>query len=48
MKARLAVLNKELELRWGVTLANRTGINTGSVIACGDASTRRASSPVTR
>ena len=41
MKARLAVLNEELELRWGVTLANRTGINTGSVIASGDASTRQ-------
>ncbi len=48
MKARLAVLNEELELRWGVTLANRTGINTG----LGDrlrrlASTARASSPAT-
>jgi class 3 adenylate cyclase/tetratricopeptide (TPR) repeat protein len=41
MKARLAVLNEELEARWGVTLANRTGINTGSVIASGDASTRQ-------
>ena len=41
MKARLAVLNEELELHWGVTLANRTGINTGSVIASGDASTRQ-------
>src|SRR4249919_487770 len=27
MKRRLAVLNDELETRWGVTLANRTGVN---------------------
>ena len=33
MKRRLAVLNSELETRWGVTLANRTGVNTGEVVA---------------
>jgi class 3 adenylate cyclase len=33
MKRRLAVLNNELETRWGVTLANRTGVNTGEVVA---------------
>ena len=33
MKRRLAVLNAELEARWGVTLANRTGVNTGEVVA---------------
>ena len=29
-------MNDELERRWGVTLANRTGVNTGEVVA-GDA-----------
>ncbi|HSC92841.1 MAG TPA: adenylate/guanylate cyclase domain-containing protein [Gaiellaceae bacterium] len=38
MKRRLATLNDELEQRWGVSLANRTGVNTGEVVA-GDAST---------
>jgi class 3 adenylate cyclase/tetratricopeptide (TPR) repeat protein len=33
MKRRLAVVNTELEARWGVTLANRTGVNTGEVVA---------------
>ena len=33
MKRRLAVVNAELEARWGVTLANRTGVNTGEVVA---------------
>jgi class 3 adenylate cyclase/tetratricopeptide (TPR) repeat protein len=41
MKERLAVLNVELEKRWGVTLANRTGVNTGPVIASGDPTTRQ-------
>ncbi len=41
MKERLAVLNVELERRYGVTLANRTGVNTGPVIASGDASSRQ-------
>jgi class 3 adenylate cyclase/tetratricopeptide (TPR) repeat protein len=38
MKRRLAQLNDELERRWGVTLVNRTGVNTGVVVA-GDATT---------
>src|SRR5438270_6724376 len=38
MKQRLAALNDELRSRWGVTLRNRTGVNTGEVVA-GDAST---------
>jgi predicted ATPase/class 3 adenylate cyclase len=33
MKEALAKLNRELERRWGVTLANRTGVNTGEVVA---------------
>src|SRR5262245_53358378 len=33
MKRRLAQLNAELESRWGVTLRNRTGVNTGEVVA---------------
>jgi class 3 adenylate cyclase/tetratricopeptide (TPR) repeat protein len=33
MKRRLAVLNAELERRWGVTLENRTGVNTGEIVA---------------
>jgi class 3 adenylate cyclase/tetratricopeptide (TPR) repeat protein len=38
MKRRLAVLNEELHSHWGVTLRNRTGVNTGEVVA-GDPST---------
>jgi predicted ATPase/class 3 adenylate cyclase len=38
MKRRLAVLNDELTSRWGVALRNRTGVNTGEVVA-GDPST---------
>ena len=38
MQRSLAALNQELELRWGVTLTNRTGVNTGEVVA-GDAAT---------
>ncbi len=41
MKQRLAVLNEELQRSWGVTLANRTGVNTGPVIASGDATSRQ-------
>jgi predicted ATPase/class 3 adenylate cyclase len=33
MQAALARLNVELEQRWGVTLTNRTGVNTGEVVA---------------
>jgi class 3 adenylate cyclase/tetratricopeptide (TPR) repeat protein len=33
MKQRLAALNRELEERWGVQLANRTGLNTGELVA---------------
>ena len=33
MQAALADLNAELEARWGVTLNNRTGVNTGEVVA---------------
>jgi predicted ATPase/class 3 adenylate cyclase/predicted negative regulator of RcsB-dependent stress response len=33
MKLRLAELNAELESRWGVSLRNRTGVNTGEVVA---------------
>jgi predicted ATPase/class 3 adenylate cyclase len=33
MKERLAGLNDELEQRWGVGLANRTGVNTGELVA---------------
>jgi class 3 adenylate cyclase/tetratricopeptide (TPR) repeat protein len=36
MEAALAVLNDELERRWGVRLTHRTGVNTGEVVA-GDA-----------
>ncbi|HEY7693115.1 MAG TPA: adenylate/guanylate cyclase domain-containing protein [Gaiellaceae bacterium] len=32
MQRRLAALNGELESRWGVTLTNRTGVNTGEVV----------------
>jgi predicted ATPase/class 3 adenylate cyclase len=38
MKRRLAALNDELEARWGVKLRNRTGVNTGEVVA-GDPTT---------
>ncbi|HUZ82694.1 MAG TPA: adenylate/guanylate cyclase domain-containing protein, partial [Gaiellaceae bacterium] len=38
MRERLADLNGELERRWGVTIGNRTGVNTGEVVA-GDPST---------
>jgi len=33
MRERLAVLNAELEQRWGVTVGNRTGVHTGEVVA---------------
>jgi class 3 adenylate cyclase/tetratricopeptide (TPR) repeat protein len=33
MQTALAALNAELEPGWGVTLANRTGVNTGEVVA---------------
>jgi class 3 adenylate cyclase len=33
MKLALADLNGELDRRWAVTLANRTGVNTGEVVA---------------
>lgn len=38
MKRRLAALNGELMSKWGVELRNRTGVNTGEVVA-GDPST---------
>jgi class 3 adenylate cyclase len=38
MRDRLAALNTELEERWGVTVGNRTGVNTGEVVA-GDPTT---------
>jgi class 3 adenylate cyclase len=38
MKRRLASLNEELNSVWGVTLRNRTGVNTGEVVA-GDPTT---------
>jgi class 3 adenylate cyclase/tetratricopeptide (TPR) repeat protein len=38
MRTRLMALNEELELRWGVTIGNRTGVNTGEVVA-GDPTT---------
>jgi class 3 adenylate cyclase/tetratricopeptide (TPR) repeat protein len=41
MTERLASLNVELEARFGVTLANRTGVNTGIVIASSESSTRQ-------
>ena len=40
MRERLASLNDELEQRWGVTIGNRTGINTGEVVAS-DSGTRQ-------
>ncbi len=33
MQQALATLNEELRRRWGVELANRTGVNTGEVVA---------------
>ena len=38
MRDHLAALNEELEERWGVTVGNRTGVNTGEVVA-GDPTT---------
>jgi class 3 adenylate cyclase/tetratricopeptide (TPR) repeat protein len=38
MREHLAALNVELEERWGVTVGNRTGVNTGEVVA-GDPTT---------
>src|SRR5437763_10357351 len=38
MRDHLAALNAELEERWGVTVGNRTGVNTGEVVA-GDPTT---------
>jgi class 3 adenylate cyclase len=33
MRSALVALNGELEQRWGVTVGNRTGVNTGEVVA---------------
>jgi class 3 adenylate cyclase/tetratricopeptide (TPR) repeat protein len=33
MRSRLAELNEEIEQRWGVTIGNRTGVNTGEVVS---------------
>jgi class 3 adenylate cyclase/tetratricopeptide (TPR) repeat protein len=41
MKEALARLNDELEQRWGVRLENRTGVNTGEVVAGDSASAQR-------
>jgi class 3 adenylate cyclase/tetratricopeptide (TPR) repeat protein len=41
MKRRLETLNDELDTRWGVTLVNRTGVNTGEVVADQAASSQR-------
>ena len=38
MQERLVEVNDELERRWGIRLENRTGVNTGEVVA-GDSST---------
>jgi class 3 adenylate cyclase/tetratricopeptide (TPR) repeat protein len=38
MRQRLTALNEELESRWGLTVGNRTGVNTGEVVA-GDPTT---------
>jgi class 3 adenylate cyclase/tetratricopeptide (TPR) repeat protein len=38
MREHLSALNKELDERWGVTVGNRTGVNTGEVVA-GDPTT---------
>jgi class 3 adenylate cyclase/tetratricopeptide (TPR) repeat protein len=40
MQSALSALNDELELRWGVRLAHRIGVNTGEVVA-GDAVSRQ-------
>ena len=37
MKERLTVLNEDLEQRYGVRLANRTGVNTGELVAAANA-----------
>ena len=36
MQQALARINVDLERRYGITLANRTGVNTGEVVATGD------------
>src|SRR5205807_5045738 len=41
MQRALADLNDELDRRWGVRLANRTGVNTGEVVAGDPASGQR-------
>jgi class 3 adenylate cyclase/tetratricopeptide (TPR) repeat protein len=41
MREALAQLNVELERRWGVQLVNRTGVNTGEVIAADAADAQR-------
>jgi predicted ATPase/class 3 adenylate cyclase len=41
MQEALARLNDELERRWGVRLENRTGVNTGEVVAGDSASAQR-------
>ena len=38
MQRALATLNDEIQRRWGVRLINRTGVNTGEVVA-GDPTT---------
>ena len=40
-RRRSSALNEELAARWGVRLTNRTGVNTGEVVA-GDATARAA------
>lgn len=40
MSAALKAVNVQLQAAWGVTLENRTGVNTGQVVA-GDAATRQ-------
>jgi class 3 adenylate cyclase len=41
MQAALEALNTDLEARWGVTLQNRTGVNTGEVVAGDSAADQR-------
>jgi class 3 adenylate cyclase/tetratricopeptide (TPR) repeat protein len=41
MREHLAALNSELDQRWGVTIGNRTGVNTGEVVAGDPASGQR-------
>ncbi len=41
MRSRLAVLNEELDRRWGVSVGNRTGVNTGEIVAGDPASGQR-------